>query len=142
MGWLKLLSTPGKASRLWSISSRIFSFDRPRVHSAGGFRSTKTSSMLIGLGSEPSSGRPALEITVLTSGVLCRMARTWAQRAMVSSTEMPAGRLRLTQIAPSLSSGRNSEPRFGTSAKLAPSATSATVITTQRWRRDQARMGR
>ena len=45
-----------------------------------------------------------------------------AQSAVASLTEIPAGRLAFTQMEPSLSSGRNSVPNRGTSARLRASA--------------------
>ena len=128
MGWEKLVSTPGSASRALSISARSFAFVMPGRHSGGGFNSTKHSAMLIGLGSVPSSGRPALEMTIFTSGTVwsnCRILAVWAT---ASVTEIPGGRLALTQIVPSLSSGRNSVPTRGNTARLAASA--ATAVTT------------
>ena len=131
MGWEKLVSTPGSASRALSISARIFPFVMPRRHSGGGFNSTKHSAMLIGLGSVPSSGRPAFEMTVFTSGTVrsnCRILAVWAT---ASVTEMPGGRLAFNQIVPSLSSGRNSVPTRGNIARLAASAMSALRTTAQ-----------
>src|SRR5437899_2606030 len=56
-----------------------------------GFRSTKNSAILMGLGSVPSSGRPAFEMTVRTSGTHLSSRRICAQRRVASDTEMPGG---------------------------------------------------
>ena len=88
-----------------------------RVHSDSGFTSTKNSAMLISLGSVPSSGRPAFEITVRTSGNWRSSARMRAHSRDASLTEMPSGSITFTQIAPSFSSGRNSLPSCVRSAE-------------------------
>jgi len=67
--------------------------------------------MLIGLGSVPSSGRPALDETALTSGNLRSASRISRVTFCASATETPAGRSALTHTMPSFNSGRNSVPR-------------------------------
>src|SRR4030095_2938951 len=84
-----------------------------RVQVEVGFRSTRHSTMLIIFGSVPSSGRPALEITLFTSGIFRRSFRMRADWAEVSLTETPGGSVTLIQIDPSFNSGRNSVPRRG-----------------------------
>ena len=76
--------------------------------------------MLISLGSVPSSGRPAFEITDAHFRELRAASRGSARSCRDASlTEMPGGSMRLTQIAPSFSSGRNSVPSCGASAEAA-----------------------
>ena len=96
-----------------------------RVHCDGGFRSTKNSAMLIGFGSVPSSGRPACEMTCVTSGNSRAMRRTWATSRFASETDTLEGSVRLIHSVPSFSSGRNSVPSLGTSSRAIASAATA-----------------
>ena len=100
------------ACSICSISCSLVTF---LFHSVRGFRSMKTSTILIGLGSVPSSGRPACDIAEITSGNCRMIARMRAHIFDVSLTEIPGGKVRLTQKVPSFSSGRNSVPKSGTS---------------------------
>src|SRR5713101_6393561 len=81
--------------------------------------------MLIGLGSVPSSGLPHLEMTLSTSGTEARAERNRPLMRCASVTDTEVGRLTLTQIEPSFSSGRNSVPSLGATATPAASATRA-----------------
>src|SRR5260221_5970748 len=78
--------------------------------------------MRIGLGSVPVECLPHLEMTFLTSGTDGKAARNWAAMRCVSVTDTEVGRLTLIQIEPSFSSGRNSMPSLGTTARLAARA--------------------
>ena len=98
--------------------------------------------MLTGLGSLPSSGRPAWLITSLTSGNFRSVSRTACSDFDTRVSEIPGGSTRLTQIEPSFSSGRNSLPSLGTSARLPASIATATVTTTHRWRKAASSNGR
>src|SRR5581483_8102444 len=98
-------------------------------HSDSGLGTTSISHMLISFGSVPSSGRPDFETTVSTSGIFASAARNFAVIDCASVTDTDEGSVTLIQIEPSLSSGRNSVPSFGTTAKLAASAASAVPIT-------------
>ena len=124
-----------------SISSMICDLVLPSRHCDSGLRSTSNSAMLISLGSVPSSGRPALEMTVFTSGMVLISARTRASSRMDSATDTLGGRGRLTQIDPSFSSGKNSLPSLGTSARLSASATPAAVSTSLRLASDHTSTG-
>jgi hypothetical protein len=57
-----------------------------------------------------------------------------------SLTEIPGGRVMLTQMVPSFNSGRNSVPSCGTTARLAIKAPSANPRTNRRWRNAQAQI--
>ena len=97
--------------------------------------------MLMSLGSVPSSGRPALDVTLCTSGNLRIASRMRPFSSCASDTETLVGRKTFTQIAPSLSSGRNSVPSRGTRARLAAKATTAETITVRGLRSAQASAG-
>ena len=101
----------------------------PLRHSDSGFTSTRNSDMLMSFGSVPSSGRPVFDVTLATSGDWRIAARMRWFNCCASVTETLVGRNTFTQIAPSFSSGRNSVPRRGTSARLAASATTAAMRT-------------
>ena len=141
IGCEKLISTPGMASSAWSMASMIFSLLMPRRHCSGGFKSTKHSTILIGFGSVPSSGRPALEMTAFTSGTLRNALRMAAHWTVASVTEMPGGRFALIQIVPSLSSGKNSVPSLVADTRLTPRPARAIDNTNFRWSSAQARAG-
>ena len=66
--------------------------------------------MLMVLGSVPSSGCPAFETVVRTSGIAKSAVLTCLNDAAASSFEMLAGNRTLIHRVPSLSSGKNSEP--------------------------------
>ena len=122
-------SRPGislMASSIWADSSSRVIF---LVHSEGGFKSTKNSHMLIGFGSVPSSGRPACEITWVTSGNRRSTVRTRATMRDACDTETLGGSVRFSQSVPSFNSGRNSVPSFGTSSSAAISAAAALPTT-------------
>ncbi len=97
--------------------------------------------MLIGLGSVPSSGLPHLEMTLSTSGTEARAERNRPLMRCVSVTDTEVGRLTLIQIEPSFSSGRNSVPSLGATARLAASAARAAPITAFLLRIAQASAG-
>jgi hypothetical protein len=86
--------------------------------------------MLMGLGSVPSSGRPAWLTTRETSGISCKVARAlWTVR-FTSAGAIPAGSVKFTQMLPSFNSGRNSEPSNGTSDRHATNTAADTKSTT------------
>ncbi len=97
--------------------------------------------MLMSFGSVPSSGRPAFEVTLTTSGDLRIASRMRRFSTCASVTDTLVGRNTLTQIEPSFSSGRNSVPSRGTSARLAASASTAAASTAFGRARAQARAG-
>src|SRR5262249_62275124 len=96
---------------------------------AGGLRSTKNSAILIIFGSVPSSGRPAFEMTDVTSGNWRRIDRIRAQSREASLTERLGGSIILTHSVPSFSSGRNSLPKRGTRERLPARSTSGAART-------------
>src|SRR6266852_296963 len=97
--------------------------------------------MLIGLGSVPSSGLPHLEMTLSTSGTDASAERNRPLMRCASVTDTEVGRLTLIQIEPSFSSGRNSVPSLGTTARLAASATRAVPKTVFLFHMAQASTG-
>ena len=125
IGCEKLGSIPGKRDIDLSISSISCRLDAPPRQWDSGFRLTRISHMLIGLGSVPSSGLPHLEMTVSTSGTDASTERNRPLMRCASVTETDVGSVTLIQIEPSFSSGRNSVPSLGTTARLAASAASA-----------------
>ncbi|MCY1229488.1 hypothetical protein D9M72_418520 [compost metagenome] len=140
-GCEKLGSMPGSWRRFLSISPMMPRLLKPSRHCFSGLRSTRISTVLISLGSVPSSGRPTLEMVVLTSGVLritLRSSRAWSR---ASSTETDAGRSKLTHIEPSSSSGRNSLPRNLPTPTVATSRPRAVPITIFLWSSAQASIG-
>ena len=88
--------------------------------------------MLISFGSVPSSGLPAFDITVLTSGIVRIALRMRWFISFASVTDTDGGKGLLIQIEPSFNSGRNSVPSFGSTARLAASAPTATPMTSLR----------
>ena len=92
--------------------------------------------MLRVLGSVPSSGWPALETAVRTSGTLVRALRAISRIFAASSLDTLEGMSKLAQNVPSLSSGKNSEPSRA-AATMASAKTPSAITTTVR-RRDSA----
>ena len=124
-----------------SISASTCGFDNPRFHCSSGFMSTRNSAIEISLGSVPSSGRPALEVTPATSGDLRIASRMRRASCCDSVTEELLGSCTLTHTAPSFSSGRNSVPSDGTSASAPASDSAATASTDFLWPSAQASAG-
>ena len=141
IGCEKLACTPGifDSSRSISvITSRLFS---PRFHSDSGFRSTSISAMLMSLGSVPSSGRPALKTTLRISGIFFSASCIRPISIDASVTETLGCKGTLSHSAPSLSSGRNSVPSCGATARLATRAAVAPSTTSLRRPNAQFRAG-
>ena len=131
MGWSNDGSMPGIAETAASISSTRSSLVLPGRHRDSGTKSTKSSAELKIFGSVPSSGRPTFEITVFTSGTVCRALRTVRICSIASSGETDGGSVRFTHVVPSLSSGRNSLPRREPSTSATASAATARLITSR-----------
>ena len=87
--------------------------------------------MLISLGSVPSSGRPALNTTVLTSGIFFSTSCMRPISCAASVTEMLGCSGTFSHREPSFNSGRNSVPSCGATARLATSAPVAAISTTR-----------
>ena len=122
----------GMADSLYSISSSSCSRVNPLRHSSCGFTSTNTSAMLKVLGSVPSSGCPALETTVRTSGTVSSALRTLNNNLVASSLDTLDGMSKFTHSVPSSSSGKNSLPKRDP-ANMASANTLRAMATT--WRR-------
>ena len=135
-------STPGRRPNACSICSARSSRVRCARHWDGGFRSTKNSAMLIVFGSVPSSGRPACEMTCVTSGNCRMICRTRAESRDASETETLDGNIRFTHSVPSFSSGRNSVPSCGTSASATASAATALTMTSRGRRSERSSVRR
>ena len=118
---------------LWSISSISISRVRPFRHSSVGLTSTNTSAMASGLGSVPSSGCPALETTVRTSGIVLNSKRALRKTRAASSWERLAGMSQFIQKVPSFSSGKNSEPRREAATMDKPKPHKAKATICRRW---------
>ena len=129
MGCENDTSSPGSLETASSIATTIFGLVMPARHCASGFNSTKASKPLKIFGSVPSSGRPTLLITVTTSGTWRNWARMRPAINLASSGETDGGKVALTQIVPSSSSGKNSEPSVVATAAAIASATAAISIT-------------
>ena len=97
--------------------------------------------MLMVLGSVPSSGWPALDTAVRTSGTVSKALRALCSTSAASSSEILAGRRRLTQMVPSLSSGKNSEPKREATPMEATKMPTAISITLPRLLSDQLSAG-
>ncbi len=119
----------------------IFSRVMPGRHWSSGLMSTKISAMEMVLGSVPSSGWPALETVVRTSGTLSRAWRAMCRMRAASSLDTVGDSVKLTQVVPSLSSGRNSEPRREATTPEMPKAASAIITTLRRCTSAQSSTG-
>ena len=119
LSWItceKLVGRPGMAASLPDMLSTRASLLAKR-HSSWGLRSTRISMLLGPFGSVPSSGRPTWVITAFTSGYSSRVARTFCSMLLVLPRPDDWGRLMVSQMLPSSSLGRNSEPSSGASAR-------------------------
>ena len=83
--------------------------------------------MLMSFGSVPSSGRPPFDMTLPTSGIVISASRMRRFMVWASVNDTDGGYGTLSQTEPSLSSGKNSVPSFGTTAMLAASAATASI---------------
>ncbi len=114
------------------ISSVILARVMPGRHWSSGFRSTKISAMEMVLGSVPSSGWPALETVVRTSGTDSRALRAMRRMREASAVEDIGREAEVHQVVPSSSSGRNSEPRRAAATMARPNTASAMTTTVRR----------
>ena len=132
MGCENAGSIPGMALSARCISAVIFSRVMPGRHWSSGLMSTNTSTEAMVLGSVPSSGWPAFDTVVRTSGTVSSAWRAMRRMRVASSLDTEGAIPKLTQVVPSFSSGRNSEPRREATSPVAPKASSAST-STLRW---------
>ena len=141
MGCEKVGSMPGSADTTLSISSISCALVRPLRHCSSGLISTNTSAMLMVFGSVPSSGWPAFDTAVRTSGTFKSSSRTVRSMRAASSFDTLDGKRKLIQIVPSLSSGKNSDPRRLATTMLSAKIPSAMATTVRRLVSAQFKIG-